>query len=205
MIQDGWGDVPMLSRAELNENEQRALGGWFDVHDPNPSNYDLLQMEVPLGSQRAAQALGRTIDTDRSREDLLAGRRLPAGFLTRKEITNRAGVGVAAATTYADVVMLTCESEIHIVEIKTANEPIEGAGDAHKAFGQLLMYRDRFVEDYPTLADTHEVHGFVLAEASDIDPTLVRNSFESRGLGLFDPTSGGFLIDPDWIHHEPKP
>lgn len=195
---DGWDEVPILSRNAPNKNEQRALGGWFKVHGPSPAEYILIQTEVPLGIQRAANALNHSIDTDLSKSELVAGDRLPRGFHTEKDISNMSGFGIAAATTRADVIFLK-RSEIIVVEIKTANEPIDGSGDAHGAFGQLLMYLDRFEEDYPTLTNTHELRGFVLAEDSSIDPVLIEPSFQKRDLGLFDPLRGGFLIRPSWI------
>ncbi len=83
---------------------------------------------------------------------------------------------------------------IDIFEVKTRNECIEGINNVHEAFGQLLMYLDRFSEDYPTLVEEFTLRGAVLAEDSDIDIELIEPSFVKRGLGFFDPRRGGFII-----------
>jgi len=190
--------VPILSRHPLNENEQRAFGGWINVFEPAAEDYVFIQTQLPLGIQRAATVLNRSaaIELDDSRLVETQGER---GFYTQNELADRFGSGVTSGTTPIDVVMVTTDQEIHLVEIKTANEPIDGAGDAHEAFGQLLMYRDRFEEDYPRVAEEYAVRCFVLAEQSGVDPPLLRPSFLKRDFGFFDPTRGGFLISPPWV------
>jgi len=196
-MDESWDEVPILSRDPLNENEQRALGGWFVVGESDPTLYDFIQTEVPLGIHRSAATLNRSVSTDLSRSELLAGRDIPRGFHSKKDVAAFAGSGTAAGTVRADVVMVK-KSEIHLVEIKTSQESIDGATDAHKAFGQLMMYLDRFEEDYPSLADTHDLHGLILAEDSTLDPRIIEPSFLKRDLGFFDPARGGYLIKPTW-------
>jgi hypothetical protein len=56
------------------------------------------------------------------------------------------------------------------------------------------MNRDRFIEDYPTVADEREVKGLLLTEASTVDSELLAESFTQREVAFFDTQRGGFLI-----------
>ncbi|GGK84656.1 hypothetical protein [Haloarcula sebkhae] len=86
------------------------------------------------------------------------------------------------------------EDTIDIFEVKTRNERIQGVNDIHEAFGQLIMYLDRFGEDYPTLTEEYTLRGAVLAEDSELDIGLLEPSFTRRNIGYFDPRRGGFLL-----------
>lgn len=188
--------IPIYSRNKPNKNEQRALGGWFSVFDPDPSEYRFIQTEVPLGVQRAAEAYGRSIETDCSLGDLSSSNWYGDGFRSGKQYAQKFGLSIQQYTSNVDVVMVR-QDGVDLVEIKTANQRIEGVGDLYEAFGQVLMYLDRFEEDYPTIAEGFELRGFILAEDSKLDVELVRPSLESRGIGYFDPVRGGFLVEPD--------
>lgn len=190
-----WEDVPLLAQHEPNENEQRALGGFFAEADVDPSTYEFIQSEVPLGFQRIANAFGIEIDSDRSREDILdrRGKEKPTGFRTAREMSRTHGFGRQAYTSSVDIVMVR-DTTIDIFEVKTRNERIEGVNDIHKPFGQLLMYLDRFSEDFPSLTEEYTLRGAVLAEDSELDIELLEPSFTKRNLGYFDPRRGGFLL-----------
>ena len=86
------------------------------------------------------------------------------------------------------------DTTIDIFEVKTRNERIEGINDIHEAFGQLIMYLDRFGEDFPTLTEEYTLRGAALAEDSELDTELLEPSFVKRNLGYFDPRQGGFLL-----------
>jgi hypothetical protein len=190
-----WEDVALLARHEPNENEQRALGGFLAEADVDPSTYEFIQSEVPLGLQRVANAFGTQIDSDRSREQLLGKRNggQPVGFPTAKDISRNHGFSRQAHTSSADIIMVR-NTTIDIFEVKTRNERIEGVNDIHEALGQLLMYLDRFSEDFPTLTEEYTLRGAVLAEDSELDIELLEPSFTKRDLGYFDPRRGGFLL-----------
>lgn len=195
MMMSDWEDVALLTRNKPNENEQRALGGFLAEADVDPSTYEFIQSEVPLGLQRVADAFGIEINSDRSWKELLreGTRGQPAGFPTAKEISRNHGFGRQAYTTSVDIIMLR-DSTIDIFEIKTRNEQIEGVNDIHEAFGQLVMYLDRLSEDFPTLTEEYTLRGAVLAEDSELDIELLKPSFMKRNLGYFDPLRGGFLL-----------
>lgn len=190
-----WDGVPILARHRPNENEQRALGRFLAEADVDPSTYEFVQTEVPLGLQRVAKAFGIEIDSDRSREDILSERyeENPTGFPTAKDISQNHGFGRQAYTSTADIIMVR-DATIDIFEVKTRNERIEGVNDIHEAFGQLVMYLDRFSEDFPTLVEEYTLRGTVLAEDSKLDIELLKPSFVKRNLGYFDPSQGGFLL-----------
>ncbi|SEO75851.1 hypothetical protein SAMN05216388_101860 [Halorientalis persicus] len=192
---DDWDEVAMLTRNKPNKNEQRALGGFIAEADVDPSTYEFIQTEVPLGLQRVANAFSIEINSDRSRDDILSERYdgKPIGFPTAKDISQNHGFGRQAYTSSADLIMVR-DTTIDIFEVKTRNERIEGVNDIHEAFGQLVMYLDRFSEDFPTLVEEYTLRGAVLAEDSELDIELLEASFIKRNLGYFDPLRGGFLL-----------
>lgn len=194
-MMDEWDDVTILAQDKLNKNEQRTLGGFLTEADVDPSTYQFIQTEVPLGLQRVAEAFGIEVDTDRSQCEILRESHggQPEGFPTAKDISRNYGFGRQAYTSSADIIMVR-DSTIDIIEIKTRNERIEGVNDINEAFGQLMMYLDRFGEDFPTLVEEYTLRGAVLAENSDLDIELLEPSFVKRNLGYFDPRRGGFLI-----------
>lgn len=190
-----WEDVAILARNKPNENEQRALGGFISEANVDPSTYDFIQAEVPLGLQRIATSFGEDIYSDRTRDEILreSNQGQPAGFPTAKDISRAHGFGRQAHTSSADLIMVR-DTTIDIFEIKTRNERIEGINDIHEAFGQLVMYLDRFTEDFPTLVEDYTLRGAVLAEDSKVDIELLEPSFVKRDLGFFDPRREGFLL-----------
>lgn len=54
---------------------------------------------------------------------------------------------MASYTAKVDAVAVT-DKIVWVVEIKTRNQCIKGMHDAYEGFGQVLMNRDRFREDY---------------------------------------------------------
>jgi len=84
-------DVPILARNSLNENEQRTLGGFFKVQDPDFPTFKFIQTEVPLGIQRLAKSQGRSIDVDLTPEELLNGNKTPNGFQNGRDLSRIAG------------------------------------------------------------------------------------------------------------------
>jgi hypothetical protein len=189
-------DVPLVGRDTPNENEQRVLGGFLSESPYSDDAIDLLQTEVPVGCQRVADAFDDVIDIDRSISTVLAPRTytgLPEGFLNEKELSQQFGSRMASYTAKADAVAVTDEV-VWVIEIKTRSQCIEGMHDAYEGFGQILMNRDRFKEDYPTVGQERNIRGLLLAEGSEVDIELLEESLEQRGISFFDPLRGGFLI-----------
>ena len=190
-----WNNVTVLSRNAPNENEQRALGGFLTEANVDPSTYEFIQTEVPLGLQRVANAFDIEVDSDRLPTELFdkqnSGKAI--GFPTSKDISRKHGFGKQAYTSSADIIMVR-DTTIDVFEVKTRNERIEGVSDIHKPFGQLIMYLDRFGEDFPTLTEKYTLRGAILAEDSELDIELLEPSFLNRNIGYFDPRRGGFLL-----------
>jgi len=182
-------DIPIIGRENPNKNEQRALGGFF-VEGPPREDIELVQVEVPVGCQRVAEAFDEPIETDQSISDVLGGSQ---GFLDEKDLSNLYGFRMVSYTAKADAVIITSDT-VFMTEIKTRNQRIEGVHDAYEGFGQVVMNLDRFREDYPSVSDSREVKGLLLAEDSTVDVKLLRSSFTQRNVSFFDPRRGGFLI-----------
>ena len=190
-------DAPVVGRDRLNENEQRALGGFFVEGSYTEEELKLVQVEVPVGSQRVATAFNENITVDCSITAVLSPRphsRSPAGFPDEKKLARQFGSRVASYTAKIDVVIITTET-VWVIEIKTRNQRIEGMHDAYEGFGQVLMNRDRLEEDYPTVAREREIKGLLLAEDSAVDVELFADSFVPRDVSFFDPLRGGFLLN----------
>lgn len=189
-------NIPAVGRDNLSENEQRALGGFFVEAPYSERALKLVQVEVPVGCQRVAESFDDSIETDRSLSTILSHRSQsdnPEGFTDEKELARRYGSRMVSYTAKIDAIIVTTET-IWVTEIKTRNQRIEGIHDAYEGFGQVLMNCDRFVEDYPTVAQEREVKGLLLAEDSEVDTELLSPSLERREVSLFDPRRGGFLI-----------
>lgn len=166
------------------------------VSDHDEDDLELIQVEVPVGCQRVAQAFDDDLQTDTTVAEALSTRDYsdaPKGFLDEKALSNRFGFRMSSYTTKIDAIIITTD-RIYITEVKTRNQRITGLHDVNEGFGQVLMNRDRFQEDYPSVAEEHELTGLLLAEDSEVDITLIQNSFKERDLKFFDPRRGGFLI-----------
>lgn len=187
---------PVVGRQTPNQNEQRALGGFFVESEYNETEFELIQVEVPVGCQRTAQAFDDEIQTDMSLDEILAVRDhsdTPAGFPDEKELSSRFGFRMSSYTAKIDAIIVMSD-RIYITEVKTRNQRITGLHEVYEGFGQVLMNRDRFIEDYPSVAGERDPIGLLLAEDSSVDINLVQKSFTDRNLRFFDPRRGGFLI-----------
>lgn len=192
-----WISVPCIGRKKLNKGEQIVLGGFFSKGPYVPSDIHLLQYQVPLGIQRAAKAFNKDVKIDLNLEDVLkpsGGTGTVAGFLTKKDISNKWGTGIAVHVGYGDAIIILDRCTI-VVEIKTSGQTIEGVNDIYEGFGQIIFNRERFKEDYPLIAEEKNVKALLLTEASKIDIELIKKPFIENKVGFFDPTRGGFLID----------
>jgi len=189
-------DAPVIGRDSPNENEQRALGGFFVEGPYSGEEIDLVQVEMPVGSQRVADAFDNNIDTDRPISSILTEQPYsgqPEGFPDESELARHFGSRMTSHTAKVDAVIITTDV-VWVTEVKTRNQRVEGMHDAYEGFGQVLMNRDRFEEDYPTIQREREVKSLLLAEGSKVDIEFLSNSFEQRAVSFFDPTRGGFLV-----------
>jgi len=193
---DNDDSFPIISWDTPNENEQRVLGGFFVESPLSYDDIEFVQVELPVGAQRVANVLGKDIETDMPIEDALAPSEYsgkPQGFPNEKELSDRYGFAYPNHMTKIDAVVVTNDT-VYVTEVKTTGERISGLSDINKGFGQVLMNRDRFVEDYPSVAEARELRGLLVAEESDIDVELIRESFSLRDVSFFDPLRGGFLL-----------
>lgn len=189
-------DRLVVGSQQLNPNEQRALSGFFAESDYDECELELVQVEVPVGCQRVAQAFDDNLQTDTTVDEVLSPRDYsdtPKGFPDEKDLSTRFGFRMSSYTTKIDAIIITT-GRIYITEIKTRNQRITGLHDVNEGFGQALMNRDRFQEDYPSTAEGRELTGLLLAEDTDVDTTLIRDSFRERNIRFFDPRRDGFLI-----------
>ena len=67
-------DLPVVGRQTPNQNEQRALSGFFVESDYDDDEFALIQVEVPVGCQRVAQAFDDDIQTDTTVAEALSAR-----------------------------------------------------------------------------------------------------------------------------------
>lgn len=187
---------PVVGRQTPNQNEQRALGGFFVESEYDENEFELIQVEVPVGCQRTAQAFDDEIQTDMPLDEILAARNhsdTPAGFPDEKELSSRFGFRMSSYTAKIDAIIVMLD-KIYITEVKTRNQRITGLHEVYEGFGQVLINRDRFKEDYPSVAKERDLIGLLLAEDSSVDIDLVQDSFMERNLRYFDPRRDGFLV-----------
>ena len=195
-----WNCVPTLSRKKLNDNEQRVLGGFLVESPYNPDDFELIQVEVPVGIQRVAKVFHKNIETDLTLSEVLEPTRItqtPKGFLTEKDISDRWGAGMVPHTANVDAIAIM-KKFVYVIEIKTKQQKIKGIHEVYEGLGQVIMNKDRFIEDYPSISREKEIRGLLLAESSDVEIELIKETFINQYIGYFDPTRGGFLINPGW-------
>lgn len=193
---EDWGDVCSLNTGEWNENERRLFGGFITETELDSADVDVIQAEVPVGIQRVATTLGEDIDTDLGLDEVLEPRThvdCVRGFRTAKELANKWGFSKNWYTANIDCLMVA-NGTVYVIEMKTRAQQIDGLHDVYEGFGQVLMNRDRFIEDYPSVSTHAAIRPLLLTEDSDIDVELIRNSLQDRGVGFFDPVRGGMLV-----------
>lgn len=197
-MSEEWDDVCSLNTAEWNENERRLFGGFITETELDPADVVVIQGEVPVGIQRVATALEEVINTDLGLDEVLEPRThgdCIRGFRTAKELASNWGFSKNWYTADIDCLLVT-NGEVYVMEMKTRAQRIEGMHDVYEGYGQVMMNRDRFVEDYPSVAEEATIKSLLVTEDSDIDITLIENSLRERKVGFFDPVRGGMLVPP---------
>lgn len=201
-MSEAHGEVPGKNLHQLNDNEQHAFASWLVHCEPTTGEFDLFQAQVPLGRTSVTEAdpdstpADHTVGADLTKQELLeltAYTEHPTGFPDAEDISQD-GFRYQSYALAADVILIG-KQYLDIVEIKTRNQRITGRSDIYEAIGQLDTYTTEFRRDYPRLLDAYELRGFVLAEESTVDITLITSVFEEAGYGFFDKHRGGYVID----------
>ena len=183
-------DPSIRNDHELAANEQRTFGGFLHYDGFTPETPRLIQFEVPAGLERVATAYDQSIDRVTTLDTVLTD-----GFPDARTISRQFGFSRHASTGRLDVVAIT-DQHTHLLELKTEEEGVESLTDCYRPFGQAVFARDRIAEDYPDVVAERPVLTSVVAEDLDVDPALVRQTFDRAGVGLFDVSAGEFVIEP---------
>jgi len=105
-------DVPVVGSQTPNQNEQRALGGFIVESDYDEDNLELIQVEVPVGCQRVAQAFDDDIQLNTTIAEALSTREnsdSPKGSPYERDLSNRFGFRMSAYTTKIDAIIITTD------------------------------------------------------------------------------------------------
>lgn len=187
-------DVPVLDGDLLNEQEQAILGGFIEESGYTDDGTDFIQCEVPVGLQRLYKAISRvegeerSIQTDRPFEEATGQREypdIPRGLISSRDLSPQEG-----SCGNIDAVVVQ-KDEVGLVELK---REVQGLNDTHQGFGQLLLYRELFNEDYPSMVEDTSLSLYLVVGDWNVAPELVEPTYRTKGIGVFEVSGARWIV-----------
>lgn len=188
-------DIPVLDGDLLNEREQAVLGGFIKESGYVDDATKFIQCEVPVGLQRLYKAISRVEgeernpQTDRSHDEATAQREysdIPRGLMSSRDMSPQEG---SAGNIDAVVVK---EDKVQLVELKGE---VQGLNDTHQGFGQLLLYREMFKEDYPSMMDEASLSLSLVTGEWNVAPELVGPTYRMKSIGVFEASGSRWVVE----------
>lgn len=188
-------EVPVLDGDLLSEQEQAVLGGLIEESEHVDNTTEFIQCEVPIGLQRLYKAISRVegeeqnLQTDRSLSEATAQREysdIPRGLMSSRDLSPQEG-----SSGSIDAVIVK-EDEVTLVELK---REVQGLNDTHQGFGQLLLYREMFKEDYPSMIEDAGLSLFLVTGEWNVAPELISPTYRTKGIGVFEASGAHWVIE----------
>lgn len=188
-------DISVLDGNLLNERERAILGGFIEESGYVSDATEFIQCEVPIGLQRLYEAVGRVEDEtrgmqpNRSLDEATAQREhsdAPRGLISSRDLSPQEG-GVGNIDT-----VIVKEGEVGLVELK---REVQGLNDTHQGFGQLLLYRDMFKQDYPLIMEDSSLSLFLVSGEWDVAPELVEPTYRMQNIGAFEISGAQWVVE----------
>jgi len=188
-------EVPVLDGGLLSEKEQAVLGGFIEESGYMDDSTGFIQCEVPVGLQRLYKAISRvegeerSLQTDRSLSEVTVQREysdIPKGLVSSRDLSPQEG-----SSGSIDAVIVK-ENEVRLVELK---REIQGLNDTHQGFGQLLLYREMFKEDYPSMIEDASLSLCLVTGEWNVAPELVNSTYRTKGIGVFEVSGAHWIIE----------
>lgn len=189
------GEVPVLDGSLLSEKEQAVLGGFIEESGYVDDTTVLIQCEVPVGLQRLYKSISRvegeerSLQTDRSLSEATAQREysdIPRGLISSRDLSPQEGSSGSIDA------MIVKEDEVRLVEIK---KEVQGLNDTHQGFGQLLLYREMFKEDYPSMIEDASLSLLLVTGEWDVAPELVESTYRTKGIDVFETSGAHWVVE----------
>jgi len=156
------------------------------------NNIRLIQLQAPICLERTAKLFDKEIDLDMTLDDVLERREYIdtlRGIPYKDDLSERYGFIFAGKTRIADAIMFSNKGVV-IIEIKT---DLTKGNKYDSGIGQLLVYREAFVEDFPAIAKKVPVYALLLTRGCD-ELGLVEDTLERLQISLYDTKIAKFLV-----------
>ncbi|MDI6902320.1 MAG: hypothetical protein QMC77_01120 [Methanocellales archaeon] len=152
----------------------------------------LIQLQAPIALKRTAKLLGEEIDLDLTLYDVLKRREYAntlEGVPYKDDLSDMYGAIFASKTRIVDAIMFSNKGVV-MTEIKT---DLTKGGNYDTAIGQLTIYREAFVEDFPSIAQKGSIDVLLLTEGCE-ELELAEDTLKRLQISLYDTEAEEFLI-----------
>jgi len=157
----------------------------------------LIQIQAPVALRRTAKHFGKEIDSDITLEDILKHREhvdALNGILYKDDLSNKYGVPFAGKTRITDAIMFSNKGVV-ITEIKT---DLTTKKNYDAAIGQLTIYREAFVEDFPSVAKAVPIFALLLTNGHD-ELAIAEETLNRVQISLYDIETKSFLVGEPFL------
>lgn len=199
-------EVTTIDWRRLKDAEKQVVVGFMLRGPLDRSTLEFIQCEVPLGIQRADDAIqvehGNSPKRNEafalSSTELVRDDGTPRGFWNAKDLSDKSGWMLQSLTGGVDAIAVN-RDEVHLLEVKTVGEKIESPSSVYKPLGQIQFYTSYFQEDYPEICRHRALKRWLITTESDVDMELIRPILTEHNVGFFDDTRPDCTIVPEQI------
>lgn len=152
----------------------------------------LIQLQAPIALKRTAKLLGFEIGLDMSLDDVLRRREYVdtlKGIPYKDDLSDMYGALFAGKTRIVDAIMFSNKGVV-ITEIKA---DLTKGKDYDAAIGQLIIYREAFVEDFPSIAEEVSINALLLTDRCE-ELKLAEDTLKRLQISLYDTEAAEFLV-----------
>lgn len=152
----------------------------------------LIQLQAPIALKRTAKLQGKEIDFDMTLDDVLKRREYVdtlEGIPYKDDLSDKYGFLFAGKTRIVDATMFSNKGVV-ITEIKTA---LTKGRNYDTAIGQLTIYREAFVEDFPSISKNVSIDALLLTEGCE-ELKLAEETLKRLQISLYDTEAEEFLV-----------
>lgn len=152
----------------------------------------LIQLQAPIALKRTAKLFSKEIDLDMTLDGVLKRREYVDslnGIPYKDDLSDKYGALFAVKTRTADAIMFSNKGVV-ITEIKT---DLTKGVNYDVAIGQLTIYREAFVEDFPSIAKKVPINALLLTKGCE-ELELAEDTLKRLQISLYDTEAAEFLV-----------
>lgn len=177
-----------------NSPEGRILAKFLQQQEEwlQKNGIKLIQLQAPIALQRTARLFNKVIDVDMTLEDVLKPRKYAdtlTGIPYKDNLSDMYKALFAGKTRIVDAIMFSTKGVV-ITEIKT---DLTKGKHYDVGIGQLIIYREAFVEDFPSIAKKVSIDALLLTEGCD-ELQIAEDTLKRLQISLYDTEAAEFLI-----------